>query len=227
MEERVKPRSRSDEAVTPSGGEGGTRNQILVVASNLFAIHGYHGTTTREIAEGVGVRQPSLFHHFPTKAAMMEALLEHDLATAVPAAETIARSPDPPSVRMYRYLWRDVTHLATSVYNLAGVYTEEVRASEEFEPWHRRRHQLHQAIEMIVRDGQRVGEFIDFPAEFVRESILGVIGRTLVSYSGGRAPLDPRLPDDVSTLILRGLLLDPSRMNEIRDAALTDGPRPS
>ena len=199
--------------------EAGTREQILTAASNLFAVHGYHGTTTREIAERVGIRQPSLFHHFVSKASIMEALLEHDLARAVPAAERIARSDERASVRLHRYLLQDVAHVAGSRYNLAGVYTEEVRTSAEFEPWHRRRRRLHRAIESIVRDGRDTGEFVDFPPSFVREAILGILGRTLSSYSGGQAVFEPRLAEQVSTLVLRALLVDPGQLLSIREAA--------
>jgi hypothetical protein len=149
----------------------------------------------------------------------MEALLEHDLTRAVPAAERIAGSGDPPTVRLYRYLLQDVAHVANSPYNLAGVYTEEVRASPEFEPWHRRRRRLHHAIERIVEDGKRAELFVDFPPAFVREAILGIIGRTLASYSGGQAPFEPSLPEQVSTLVLRALLVDTTELPSIRQAA--------
>jgi AcrR family transcriptional regulator len=205
-----------------TSSDRGTREQILTVASNLFAVHGYYGTTTREIAQAVGIQQPSLFHHFGSKAAIMEALLEHDLARSVPARERIARSDDPAPIRLYLYLHEEVTHIAGSRYNLAGVYTEEVRASPEFEPWHRRRRRLHRAIERILQDGREAGAFVDFEPYFVREAILGILGRTLTRYSGGQAPFDHTLPDQVASLVLRALLIDTAQLEPIRGAALTE-----
>ncbi len=216
----VKPTEQLTRSAITADGGGGTREHILRVASNLFALHGYHATTTREIAEGVGFRQPSLFHHFASKAAIMEALLEHDLDRAVPAAEEIARWDAPAPVRLYRYLNQDVIHVATSPYNLAGVYAEEVRASPEFETWHRRRRRLHRAIERIVRDGRESGEFVEFSPTFVREAILGILGRTLARYSGGRARFDAAMAQQVCTLILRALLADPQTIPDIRGRAL-------
>ena len=202
--------------------DGNTREQILAAASNLFAVHGYYGTTTREIAQAVGVRQPSLFHHFESKAAIMEALLEHDLARSVPARERIARSEGPAAERLYRYLFDEVNHISRSPYNLAGVYTDEVRSSPEFEPWHRRRRRLHRAIERILRDGVESREFIDLQPTFVREAILGILGRTLIGYSGDRAPFDPNLGDEVASLVLRALLADVSALGRIRAAIHAD-----
>ena len=45
-----------------------------VEASHLFAVRGYFGTSTRDIADAVGLRQPSLFFHFPSKQAIVEQL---------------------------------------------------------------------------------------------------------------------------------------------------------
>jgi AcrR family transcriptional regulator len=208
-----------DEAGRGVAGDVGTREQILTEASNLFAVHGYFGTTTREIALAVGIRQPSLFHHFASKAAIMEALLEHDLARAVPARERIASADKPAAVRLYRYLFDEVTHIAGSRYNLAGVYTEEVRASPEFEPWHRRRRRLHRAIERIIQDGLTSGEFVDMDRLFVREAILGILGRTLTRYSGGQVTFDPALPHQIAVFVLRALLVDTRQMGEVVTAA--------
>ncbi|MCX7887881.1 MAG: TetR/AcrR family transcriptional regulator [Verrucomicrobiae bacterium] len=43
------------------------RQQILKVATELFARQGFHGTTTRQIAEKVGIKEIILFRLFPTK----------------------------------------------------------------------------------------------------------------------------------------------------------------
>jgi len=52
------------------------RQQILEVASGLFARKGYEGTTTREIAEQAGVNEALLFRHFPSKENLYWTLIE-------------------------------------------------------------------------------------------------------------------------------------------------------
>jgi AcrR family transcriptional regulator len=50
------------------------REEILDAASVLFISYGPSRTTTRQIAQAVGISQPSLYAHFPTKEALSQAL---------------------------------------------------------------------------------------------------------------------------------------------------------
>lgn len=52
------------------------REQILDVAAEAFAASGYRGTSLAEVAARVGVSQPGLLHHFPTKDALILAVLQ-------------------------------------------------------------------------------------------------------------------------------------------------------
>jgi len=53
-----------------------TRRKILVEATKLFARRGYHRTTVADIAMAIGMTQGAFFHHFPTKEALLNAVVE-------------------------------------------------------------------------------------------------------------------------------------------------------
>ena len=57
-----------------------TREQIRVVALEMFAERGYAGTSLREIAERLGVTKAAVYYHFPTKEDILASLLKDFLA---------------------------------------------------------------------------------------------------------------------------------------------------
>ena len=52
------------------------RAEILDAAQDLFGEVGYRGASLREIAARCGLTHPGLLHHFPTKEALLLAVLE-------------------------------------------------------------------------------------------------------------------------------------------------------
>jgi len=70
-----------------------TREEILSVARNLIQTRSYLGFSFQDVADQVGIRKPSLYHHFPTKEALgVEVLHEATHAFRIWAAAT---SPTP------------------------------------------------------------------------------------------------------------------------------------
>ncbi|MBN1773494.1 MAG: TetR/AcrR family transcriptional regulator [Deltaproteobacteria bacterium] len=52
------------------------RQAILDAALDAFAERGFKGASVREIARAVGVNEATLYHYFPSKAAVLDALID-------------------------------------------------------------------------------------------------------------------------------------------------------
>ena len=50
------------------------REEILDASSELFTTQGFANTSTHQIAEAVGIRQASLYYHFPSKSSLARSL---------------------------------------------------------------------------------------------------------------------------------------------------------
>lgn len=52
------------------------RERILAQAVDLFAVHGFDAVTMRQLGEAVGLDNSSLYRHFPSKAALVDGVLD-------------------------------------------------------------------------------------------------------------------------------------------------------
>ena len=66
------------------------KKEILDAADRLFAEKGYDNTSTNDILEAVGIARGALYHHFSTKEAIMDSLIERYSNLALAAMKTVA-----------------------------------------------------------------------------------------------------------------------------------------
>jgi AcrR family transcriptional regulator len=70
-----------------------TRRRAVEVALELFTEQGYEKTSLREIAQRLGIKQASLYYHFPSKNALLAGIVEDLMA---PVDELLAWSQAQP-----------------------------------------------------------------------------------------------------------------------------------
>ena len=73
-----------------------TRQKILDVSESLFARRGFAGVGMREVALGVGIGKSSLFHHFASKQALYEEVLERVLSRLAGPLQPLLRAETDP-----------------------------------------------------------------------------------------------------------------------------------
>ena len=85
--------------------KGNTKQEILEAALELFSVQGFEATSISQIASAVGIRKASLYSHFESKQAILDALVqdvlmqygEHSIFAKTDwekAAEGIPATPD-------------------------------------------------------------------------------------------------------------------------------------
>ncbi len=85
-----------------------TADDILDCAQNLIMKGGYNGFSYADIADVVGIRKASIHHHFPSKAALVRALISRYRANArdgFTQVETMTSDPRE-QLRLYLGYWQ-------------------------------------------------------------------------------------------------------------------------
>ena len=67
------------------------RERILEASLDAFAQQGYRGTSIASIADSVQLTEPGLLHHFPSKADLLLAILDHHERETRALLETASR----------------------------------------------------------------------------------------------------------------------------------------
>ena len=89
----------------PPGSGTRVRDDIIAAATRVFSQRGYHAASMTEIADEVGIRKPSLYHHIRKKEDLLFAIHEQlidelsEETTAALATHRRARGADPADPR--------------------------------------------------------------------------------------------------------------------------------
>ncbi|MHA3023695.1 TetR/AcrR family transcriptional regulator [Mycobacterium sp. BMJ-28] len=191
---------------------GSTRGRILLAASVLFAQRGYFGTSTRDIADAVQIRQPSLFHHFQAKHEIFRALVELDLGPSIARMQLRLDEKSSWAEKLHLGIASDVLEGLAQPFDARGLYHDAVLALDEFEAERRGITLFHDQVERLVEGGRDAGEFVSFEPAFVLRVINGMLFETLREQGGPSGRLHRERPLQAADFVLRSLLVDQSRL---------------
>ncbi|MEJ1115591.1 helix-turn-helix domain-containing protein [Paenarthrobacter sp. CCNWLY172] len=138
-------RPRKQQAVRPGAT---ARDEILDAAAELFTSQGFANTSTRAIADAVGIRQSSLYHHFSTKDEILGELLGGTVSTSLAFARAVKDGSEEtgqeldPAARLHAVVLFDGLQLCTSRWNLGVLYHLPEARAEVFQPFMAARQEL-------------------------------------------------------------------------------------
>lgn len=118
------------------------REEILDASSELFTTQGFATTSTHQIADAVGIRQASLYYHFPSKTDIFLTLLNSTIEPSLELADELAASDAAPAQRLWSLVAAESRLLLTSAWNVGRLYQLPVANSPEFGEYHEQRDRL-------------------------------------------------------------------------------------
>ncbi len=123
------------------------REQILDAAAALFVEHGVSATSTRAIAERVGIRQASLYYHFAGKDEMLAELLTTSVRPSLELARDLelAHGRLTPATTLATLVRFDVDTLAHTPHNVGMLYLLPEVQAERYDQFRTDRQELQDA----------------------------------------------------------------------------------
>ena len=168
-----------------------TADRILDAGQELIQTGGFSAMSFQDIASEVGIRKPSIIHHFPTKAELGVAIIRRYRDTFAAQLQQISEEPTKSSWDALEFYFSPYLFLASTpdkvclcgalageIPVLPGVMrVEEKQFIEAHQRW----------LEEILREGVERSEFvlIDSPKSLSRVIFNSLQGSLLVTRSTG------------------------------------------
>ena len=150
--------------------------QIIDAAARVFAEHGFHGATTQDIADVLGIRQASLYYYFSSKEAALELVCLKGVEGFVEAAKKIAGGPGTAQERIALLIDSHLSPLVDRG-DFVRVFLNErqhlpAESRRRIGRWSRG---LERIFEDVIKEGVRSGEFRgDLDTRLATLAILGM-----------------------------------------------------
>ncbi|MDO4908366.1 MAG: TetR/AcrR family transcriptional regulator [Corynebacterium sp.] len=122
------------------------REEILDASAELFTTQGFATTSTHQIADAVGIRQASLYYHFPSKTEIFLTLLNSTVEPSIVLAQELAKSDADAGMKLWALVAAETRHLLSTRWNLGRLYQLPMASSEDFVEFHEKRLELRNAF---------------------------------------------------------------------------------
>jgi AcrR family transcriptional regulator len=202
--------------VTLSSSRRATRSrrrrapEIIDAAARVFAERGFHGATTQDIADVLGIRQASLYYYFASKEAALELVCLKGVEGFFEAAKAIAAGPGSARNRLARLIDSHLSPLLDRS-DFVKVFLNErqhlpTESRRRIGKWSRG---LERIFEDVLKEGVRKGEFrSDMDTRLTALAILGMANAVASWYRKEEVPIE-RISAEFARLVGDGIRLTP------------------
>jgi len=134
------------------------RREILDAALQAFSRNGYHTTNLQRVATAAGIGKSSIYHYFPTRDALFQALMQHLLEREVALFDQVLSADGTASERL-EVLIRGVEGVIDEWGNTGPLLIDCIHDKRGRKAVARTLRRIHEPLRRLIADGQRSGEF--------------------------------------------------------------------
>ena len=182
------------------------RSDIVEAATQVFSERGYHAASMTEIAQRVGMRKPSLYHHIRKKEDLLFAIHEQ-LIDELIEQTTAALDPSMTPPEQMAAVLRVSFDLIARHRDAVTVFLQERRAVSG-ERWNElvvKRDRYEQMVSGIIAQGIAAKAFADLPAAIAARGVLGMVNWGYTWFDPKGEMTAEQIADVFVAIALRGL----------------------
>ncbi|HYM19545.1 MAG TPA: TetR/AcrR family transcriptional regulator [Candidatus Kapabacteria bacterium] len=183
------------------------KDQIRLVAEQLFREHGYASTSMRELADSLGIEAASLYNHITSKEEILQDICFSMAESFFQAIEPIEESGLGP-VEKLRYAIEAHLGVIAANSNASAVFLHEWRHLGEpflgdFRLMRRRYEKL---FHTVIEEGVRAGVFQPLDATLTARTLLSAINWTYEWYNPNGKVSPSAMADLIRKILLDGIV---------------------
>ena len=182
------------------------RADIIAAATRVFSERGYHAASMSEIADAVGIRKPSLYHHVRKKEDLLFAIHEQMIDELIHHTTEVLETAETPSEKLRGTLKVAMRFVARNQ-DAVTVFLAEHRefSGDRWNEIVAERDRYERMVHGVIAEGTRSGAFVDVPPGIAAKGILAMAnwGYTWFMPEGPRSA--DQIADTFATIALRGL----------------------
>lgn len=134
------------------------RREILDAALRAFSRNGYRGTNLQSVAAAAGIGKSSIYHYFPTRDTLFQALMRHLLESEVALFDEVLAADGTASERL-EALIAGVEQVIEAWGKTGPLLIDCLQDKRGRKAVAGTLSHIHEPLRRLIADGQRAGEF--------------------------------------------------------------------
>lgn len=173
---RMSDQIQATESKSPVKGYARKKVLAIEAAASVFADKGFHGATTQDIANAMGIQQGSLYYYFKSKEQALQEVCEYGFDIYVERMQKICSKPQPFEAKILAIITSHLTNYsqknnAMKVHNEQRLYLPVERRIRIKELGTKYRQLLEGALQEGIDSGVLRR---DIDTHFIAYSIIGI-----------------------------------------------------
>lgn len=208
MARTAKPKPAS--GLSPRRSEGSPKRritEIMEAAARVFERRGYHGATTQDIAEELGIRQATLYYYFRSKEVALEQVCLLGVEIYVQRAEAIAARTGKAAERLQALIHNHLAPLSDQpAYVRVFIHERRYLPDDARHKVGKLARRYESVFEAVIKDGIKAGEFRrDAQPKLAALAVLGMCNAGTAWFGRDPKVTSTMLVEEFARFAIQGL----------------------